>query len=655
MKKINNLIGTVFTLLIFIAISCNTTDNPSPDNGSGLDDIIIPGGFTFETTEELQIHIKVIGLDNTYLKRAKIFIYSGYPDSTGVQIASGGIDQNGDYITTISKAKILDSLFISSNITGLSLGMTAISGNEFNHTFNFTQRSAESLSRQNTDFTDIISDFENGLDGWLPYRDNSILTSGADNTPINGGPMGPSDSFIWGFDTRGGLRSYLAPDKFTGNLYGQYIAYHYYLGNTVKARPVSKNIADIRITDGTKVLAIDLSSAFNHVVNAGWQTIYCKLDETETSGSGWRIGNMSAWTTGNGGKSTPKTPATDEEIKQILENVTGILLAPEYQNGYYSSNGPEFIALGKVGVVSDVASFPIIQQGEQPMPDADNDGVPDSSDDYPNDPNKAYNNFGPGENSYGTLAFEDLWPMKGDYDFNDVVIDYNYNVITNATNKVVEIEGKYIIKASGAGFLNGFAVEFPVNHSTVLSVSGQELSGNTFTLNGNGTEAGQTNAVIALFDDTHTLFDVSGFINTDPSLEYHEPVEMDIVIQFNGNFGISDLGSAPYNPFIISNQRRGYEIHLAGKSNTELADTGLFGTDNDDTKPSQSKYYQTKNNLPWAIHLPVNFEYPVESVSIENAYLKFVEWAESGGNQYQDWYLDGSGYRNNDNIYQIPD
>jgi LruC domain-containing protein len=27
--------------------------------------------------------------------------------------------------------------------------------------------------------------------------------------------------------------------------------------------------------------------------------------------------------------------------------------------------------------------------------------------------------------SYGTLAFEDLWPSTGDYDFNDQVVDYD--------------------------------------------------------------------------------------------------------------------------------------------------------------------------------------------------------------------------------------
>ena len=34
-------------------------------------------------------------------------------------------------------------------------------------------------------------------------------------------------------------------------------------------------------------------------------------------------------------------------------------------------------------------------------------------------------------------------------------------------------------------------------------------------------------------------------------------------------------------------------------------------------------------------------------------YLKLAEWAESGGSTYPDWYLDESGYRNDNHIYPI--
>lgn len=37
-----------------------------------------------------------------------------------------------------------------------------------------------------------------------------------------------------------------------------------------------------------------------------------------------------------------------------------------------------------------------------------------------------------------------------------------------------------------------------------------------------------------------------------------------------------------------------------------------------------------------------------------DAHLKFAPWAESNGEQYQEWYKDMPGYRNGENIYQAP-
>jgi LruC domain-containing protein len=56
--------------------------------------------------------------------------------------------------------------------------------------------------------------------------------------------------------------------------------------------------------------------------------------------------------------------------------------------------------------------------------------------------------------------------------------------------------------------------------------------------------------------------------------------------------------------------------------------------------------------LPWAIDIYGKFEYPIESSDISGVYLHFGEWAESGGIDYPDWWLNtSSGYRNEDLIY----
>ena len=72
----------------------------------------------------------------------------------------------------------------------------------------------------------------------------------------------------------------------------------------------------------------------------------------------------------------------------------------------------------------------------------------------------------------------------------------------------------------------------------------------------------------------------------------------------------------------------------------------------DNSDANTGRYYVTENNLPWGIETPESFEYPIEKVDVLVAYLKFSEWATSGGDLYTDWYLDEPGYREDDNIFQ---
>jgi LruC domain-containing protein len=209
-----------------------------------------------------------------------------------------------------------------------------------------------------------------------------------------------------------------------------------------------------------------------------------------------------------------------------------------------------------------------------------------------------------------------------------------------------------VIQAVGAGFTNGFGFELPVDPSLVESISGLNYSENYLSIATNGTESDQQSTVIIPFDNAKNVMGVAEtFINTQPGETYYEPVAITNIITFNTPVNTGDLGTAPYNPFIIANSSRGYEIHLPGQTPTAMIDETLYGNAFDDSRPSQGKYFQSENNLPWAINIPVRFNYPKEKASIESAHLKFANWAESGGAVFQDWYIDNSGYRNNSNIY----
>jgi LruC domain-containing protein len=242
--------------------------------------------------------------------------------------------------------------------------------------------------------------------------------------------------------------------------------------------------------------------------------------------------------------------------------------------------------------------------------------------------------YTPGENIWGTLSFEDLWPSKGDYDFNDLVLNYNIKLETNNSNKVTSIVSKFKISHIGATLTNGFAFALPIENGKVSSVSGQNITDNAIVLNSNGTENGIDLAVIPVFDNA--------FVN--------ESNEFEVVVTFTEPIDQEQLGAAPFNPFLIKNQDRAYEVHLSNMSPTSAADQAHLGTVDDDSDAGNGRYYKTDIELPWAINIPVEFVWPRESVEIIEGYLKFAEWAESGGEQYPDWYKDLDGYRDEANL-----
>lgn len=284
--------------------------------------------------------------------------------------------------------------------------------------------------------------------------------------------------------------------------------------------------------------------------------------------------------------------------------------------------------------------------------DADGDGVNDIYDEYPNDARYAYSYKYPGENTYGSFAFEDQWPRIGDYDFNDLVVDYQYNQFANATNKMVKINSKFVIKAVGAGFSNGFGIQLDLNQSAISNVIGNALStSDIYTFNGNGTEANQSKAVIIISDNVHQGFEGNGFINTTSTLPYQTPDTISVDIEFNSPLTLSGAGSAPFNPFLVINKERGREVHMPSYPPTDLVDGSYFGESNDNTNINNGIYFKSKKGLPWGMNLPVTFDYPLEKTDVRKGYNHFNGWAQSGGFSYMDWYSDKLNYRTHSHIF----
>ncbi len=287
----------------------------------------------------------------------------------------------------------------------------------------------------------------------------------------------------------------------------------------------------------------------------------------------------------------------------------------------------------------------------------------------------------------GMLVYEDLWPYTGDYDFNDLVLSYKFAVTKDQKDYIQTITATFVIDAFGASFHNSFGFQLPhVRPDQVIDATGYQVSpGSIFKLTKNGLEAGQSKATVIVFDDDWRLMKYPGTgvgVNTEMNAPYVQPATVVIHIDFykDGKFAsggpvkFDRLDIGDYNPFLIVNQQRGVEVHLPDHAPTDLADTKLLGTGDDNSIPGKGRYYKTEKNLPWALNIPLfvqnstekiaflkstgpshfisePFLWPIEKQDITHAYNHFADWAESSGELYPNWYNSGPGYQNRDLLY----
>ncbi|MGL5317298.1 MAG: LruC domain-containing protein, partial [Bacteroidales bacterium] len=171
-----------------------------------------------------------------------------------------------------------------------------------------------------------------------------------------------------------------------------------------------------------------------------------------------------------------------------------------------------------------------------------------------------------------------------------------------------------------------------------------------------GIEPGHSKVNMILFDDVHQLFGapVGSFINTDMSQPLRDYKVITFSLSFTSPQSSVAVTAPPYNPYLIvgsGSGSRDREVHLPGYPPTVKANPAYFGMGQDVTNPGLNRYYIALNNMPYAIHTPVLFSYPIEKAAIGNAHAKFSPWSTSFGVQFANWYLNNQGYRNSGLIY----
>lgn len=236
-------------------------------------------------------------------------------------------------------------------------------------------------------------------------------------------------------------------------------------------------------------------------------------------------------------------------------------------------------------------------------------------------------------NSYGFLAFEDLWPSKGDFDLNDVVVKYNCKTTIGEDNQVIKTEDTWTLLWSGAGLDDDFG--YQLDNVASSNIKSCTVTGGDYTAPGQGLVVGTQKAIVNIFNACRGIVN-----NTSTSSK-----TVTLTTVFKNRVPVADI-AAPYNPFIVphfKNEAR-REVHLVDFTPTELMDLSMFGKGDDVSIPSAHLYYRTSGEYPFAIQMPGVTELGAflneanEGVSIIKSFPYYQEWVTSKGESHRDWY-----------------
>ncbi|WP_099290870.1 LruC domain-containing protein [Butyricimonas sp. Marseille-P3923] len=244
----------------------------------------------------------------------------------------------------------------------------------------------------------------------------------------------------------------------------------------------------------------------------------------------------------------------------------------------------------------------------------------------------------------GTLAFEDLWPNKGDYDMNDVVITYKRSYTFDKDNNILEIQNSFTPYHEGGKIQSAFGYQIDLPQTYVDEVKMTNNNTSSAQLDAKGMEKEQDKATFILFDDLGQA-------------KNNGEITLTIKLAASAGVKVDDIQKNKfYNPFIcVSRSKTGNpvtslprrEIHLTNYPPTKLADiTNDFGRYDDRSGIDKEgnaigpKYYvgDETNPYPFAIDLPItDYVVPDESVKINIFYPDFLNWVKEP-TKYGDWY-----------------
>lgn len=229
----------------------------------------------------------------------------------------------------------------------------------------------------------------------------------------------------------------------------------------------------------------------------------------------------------------------------------------------------------------------------------------------------------------GIYAFEDLWPKAGDYDMNDVLVQYTYQKTFNVYNEILKeaFIFKPLVNTSQAVYNNGLAFRIKDAGSVVTEDAVKSNSSEEFTP---ATLKHESGNVILLTEG----------VKTSPTAQY----KVSVNYQKGQKLKETAIDAFIYRP---STDNTRLEVHCPMERPTDQVNVSLFGQEDDRSEPDKGIYYVSdKNNVyPFAFYLSNATEKDIaplidpnnEKTPISDLYPKFIDWAKNNGTN-TDWY-----------------
>ncbi|ERM81423.1 hypothetical protein P872_09390 [Rhodonellum psychrophilum GCM71 = DSM 17998] len=673
--------GYLLVLMVLMAMtSCQIHENQSDTNPNevleGYSGIKPPDGFDFSTSKNVDLEIRSFLRVNVPLGKITYSIYDGNPFDNGNFIQSIYLDNNGVGTTTLSLPSSLEKIWLATDFIGaVPLVVVPVVGSKIIHKIDASNPEAIAAQEANLNssylrLSSVTEDFstlgtwdKNGRPEYFSQSDlinAEFLRRVTANLPERSDVRKHNPEILSNKYKR---QLFLNEDAevwitfvHNGAGYKNAVGYYYYKNGQEPKIPadiknltiIYPNISALKSGDKVKLKGDLPGGGFSKDTNVGWFLIADGWKGVLTKGNAVIYSQAEL-------NSIVKDPNLREHMVFLYDQTERVLLMGwedllrDKSSCDHDFNDVVFYA--KWNPITGVSIADYAPVGNNNSKDSDLDGVDDILDLYPNDKDRAFDNFSPGKGVFGTLMFEDLWPSYGDFDMNDLVLGYNVKEITNSNNLIKELELKVVIRATGANNKNGFGIEFPISPESVEKVTGYRHSEGYIKTLSNGLESGQRTSSLIVFDNAN--FKMPGMANVFLSERNHDKEDTLVVkMIFKNALSRKELGSFPYNPFmIIGNGERGKEVHLLGGKPTDLADIKIFRSNKDRTDPNRGVYYKSVDGLNWGLYVPKTISHVVEGVDFSKGYLKFRNWAVSGGLTNQDWFENNGENLNKSLLY----